>query len=413
MSGRVIHLPAPDHPVWSGHPALGDDEIDRMAGAEDHSRDDEIEQVAAEIPAPETIASVLTQWGTEGPLIHEPTGIARLDELTGGGPVYGSRWYVAGAPDAGKTALLIQLGHYWAERGVTVGFLAVDEEPSDLVARFAQRKGWRRTDTEARNAETLDAMSDALGALTIRFYDSSWTIESAAQDLRQAAGDGRAALLIDSIQTVQCEAERLAEREMSETAAVTARTRAVRAVATHHRLIGMATSEIGRAAYNSDEARRSVSTLAAGKWSGSIDYSARVLIGVRSVANEKDLIDLELAKNKHGPRDEHVYLKIDRASQSLWQTEYEAPPEEDRAMRRAERRDERVRATAASDAEVIRQIVASQPGITTRDLRGAFRARAGGGTGRCDAAVMACGDTIVTETGPRGSKRHHLAEGAE
>lgn len=278
-SGKREPRSAPPRETKSA-PRTASGEYDWIDTIEDADNDQE----DAPVRTASTIASVLEGWRNEGALIHESTGFPALDELTGGGPVYGSRWYLAGAPDAGKTALLIQLGHHWAERGVTVGFLAVDEEPSDLVARFAQRKGWRRTDTETRDLRTLDAMSDALGALTIRFYDSSWTIESAAKDLREAAGEGKAALLIDSVQTVSCEAERLDEREMSEVAAVTARTKAIRRCATYFRLIAVATSELGRAAYNSDEARRNVSTLAASKWSGSIEYSARVLIGVRSVA---------------------------------------------------------------------------------------------------------------------------------
>src|SRR5678815_1197380 len=68
--------------------------------------------------------AIVDSWLAHGPLVHEPTGISALDKLTGGGPVYGSRWYLLGAPDAGKTALLLQIAHVFALRGICVGILA-------------------------------------------------------------------------------------------------------------------------------------------------------------------------------------------------------------------------------------------------------------------------------------------------
>ena len=338
----------------------------------------------------DTIRGVLAAWASWGPLTHEPTGIRGLDEVTGGGLVYGTRCYIAGAPDVGKTILLIWLAHVWAGRGVVVGILAVDEEPGDMVARLAQRKGYPRTDTEVRDPGTLARMAADLGDLPIRFYDASWTIEAAAADVRAFAGQGKAALLVDSVQTVECEAERAAERPLDETRAVTARTRAIRAVAAAHKLIAVATSELGRAAYVNDEARRTVSTMAAGKWSGSIEYSARVLIGVRSVAGEPDLIDLEIAKNKHGPSGGHVYVQIDRRSQSLWQVDHAPPPpevvSEERAARKQEAKDKRGRHLAEADLEAARAIVSERPGIGAVAFRGEFKIRTGGGKDRADAA---------------------------
>src|SRR6478609_86584 len=140
-----------------------------------------------------SIGSVIEEWRVSGPLVHEPTGISALDELTGGGPVYGSRWYLAGAPDAGKTALLVQIAHVFSQRGVTVGLLAVDEDPEDIVTRFAQRVGFSRSHCEIRDPIILDGIAVALNGLAVRLYDSSWTIEAAAADLH-AFGKRRAEL---------------------------------------------------------------------------------------------------------------------------------------------------------------------------------------------------------------------------
>jgi hypothetical protein len=347
-------------------------------------------------PRPVTVTEVIAEWRVAGSLVHEPTGITKLDELTGGGPVYGSRWYLAGAPDAGKTALLLQIAHTLAGRGVHVGLLAVDEEPSDVVTRLAQRIGYARHHCEARDPRVLEKMQAELGSLPIRFYDATWTIEAAAADLAAHGKGGRAMLGIDSVQTVACDAERAeGARDLSEVAAVTARVRAIRAVASVHRLIVMATSEFGRSAYSSSDRAQQSSTMASGKWSGAIEYSARVLIGLRSVSGEPDLIELDLAKNKHGPRDQLIHLKLDRRAQTLMETTYEPPPSG------------RVRGDAASvervaqDALAVARVLLRQPGLGSRELRAAARAATGAGQERVDAALAYLGEAVQVGTGPK------------
>lgn len=310
------------------------------------------EELAAATPA-----SVLAAWAAEGPMVHEPTGLDTIDEATDGGPVYGSRWYVSGAPDAGKTALEVQILHGWARRGIAVGLLAVDEEPGDIVTRLVQREGFTRSACERRDPGELGAMQERLAALPIRLYDGAWTIERAAADLAAFAAErgARAALGIDSLQTVRCAAEDGAERELSPNAAVEMRVRAVRAVASEHRLIALATSEMSRAGYRSKSTRDQIDPMAASKWSGAIEYSARVLLSLRSVPGVPNTIEIEIPKNKHGRGSrraadgEAVYLEIDRPTQTL--REVEAPPvpdEGDRAAAREAAQSTQVEAMAES-----------------------------------------------------------------
>ena len=329
-----------------------------------------------------SIVQVLDGWLRDGSLVHEPTGIAELDDLTGGGPVYGTRWYVAGAPDAGKTALLIQVVHAALLRGVAVGLLAVDEDPDDIVTRFAQRGGHSRKNCEVRDPDVVLEIRKELGKLPLRIYDAGWTIESAAADLaafakERAASDQkghprgpRAMLAIDSLQTVHCAVDVQAEasgRELPEVSAVTARARAVRAVATRFRLIAIATSEQGRGSYRSNDPSQQTSALASAKWSGAVEYSARVLIALRTVPNHPDLVELEIAKNKHGPRDRKFHLKIDRASQTLFPAAFD-PPEVTRNDR-----DQLVKGAVVVDAAKVARVLESRPGIGVRDLRGAVK----------------------------------------
>lgn len=361
---------------------------------------------AVAVPTASTIADVLTHWHDEGPLVHEPTGIAMLDELTDGGPVYGSRWYASGAPDAGKTAFVVQTAHRFAERGIAIGLLAADEEDSDIVTRLAQRVGYSRRHCEIRDPSVLDEMRRVLQTLPIRLYCDDWTIERAAEDLAKFArerGDGRAMLVSDSLQTVSCDSEiaRVAAggRELSTAEAVTLRTKAIRAMGRRHRLIMLTTSELGRSAYASSDPANQTKTIASSKWSGSIEYAARVLLGVRSVAGEKDIIDVEIAKNKHGPIDEHVYLRLDRRSQTLTETNY-TPPVTDGPSARNERKREQV----AQDAVAVARILKERPGLGIRKLRVAVRAATGIGHDRVDAAVDLLGSAVVVGDGPRNAK---------
>jgi len=433
MKSNIVQMPGGPKPV-NDEPPPHDDDFEH-----DDSHDPTAPPPASgEGPGPAkttpvrcagTVLDVLEDWEKAGPLIHEPLGIAELDEWTGGGPVYGTRWFALGAPDAGKTALEVQLGHDLAKRGVTVGLLAADEEAGDLVTRLAQRIGFSRHHCEARDPAVLAQMRDELAELPIRFYDGSWTIENAAADLaawakQRAEQDPashpngpRAFFGIDSIQTVTCGAEvnaRLLGRELSEVSAVTARVHAVRTVATQHRLIALATSEMGRGAYRTSDPSQQTSTMASGKWSGAIEYSGRVVLAVRSVSGEKDLIEVEVAKNKHGPRDVKTYLRIDRRSQTLTAVNYEPEPQ----AAPAERRASGAKALVVADAVAIVRLLEERPGLGVRQLRIAMRAATGIGSERVDAAIEALGGAVAREPGPNKSQlmsvhRNRLPPGIE
>lgn len=274
---------------------------------------------------PMSPADVLASWRAKGPLVHERTGLETLDRVTGGGPIYGTRWFVMGAPNAGKTALLVQIAHIFAQRGIVVGILAVDEEPDDMQSRLSQRLGFERAACERRDHGAIDTMERLCNGLPIVFYEEDWTVENAAADLAAVAKTrgARASLFLDSLQTVSCDA--MLERELSEPQAITKCARAARRVAKQHGLIVIATSEMGRASYRSKASREEIDPMAAGKWSGAIEYQAKVLIALRSVPRQKNIIEAELPKNKHEEEDSvaKFYLEIDRASQRM--AECEAP----------------------------------------------------------------------------------------
>lgn len=312
-----------------------------------------------------TVAEVLARWQAEGPLVHLPTCFQSLNRATGGGPVFGSRWYVMGAPDASKTLLLTQLAHMWSDEGFTVGMLAVDEEDQDLVTRIVQRTPiprnggghFSRTQCEDRDESDLSLMREALSFSHIVFYGEECTIEDAAEDLALLAAEQghRAILMVDSIQTVSCAGTKSLAKDAGVREKITANVRAIRASATKHKMLIMATSEMNRAAYKAIGASEQ-NDMAAAKESGAVEYSARVMLALRNVADEPNCIEARVVKNKHGPSFPYLepfYMKIDRARQWL----DERPPPE----------------AGPSDVEkAVAVVLASPHGATTEDVRKAL-----------------------------------------
>ncbi|MBK8100639.1 MAG: bifunctional DNA primase/polymerase [Planctomycetes bacterium] len=365
---------------------------------------------------PLSIADVLGQWRVDGPLIHVPTGIAKLDEMTGGGPTFGCRVYVLGAPDAGKTQFLVQVADVYQQAGVVVGILAIDEEPGDVTQRLLQRRGFTRRACELRDNVVLDSMRAATGPLDeLRIYDSDWTIEAAATDLATYAKSigARAALLVDSVQTARSAAESGKDARYD---VVTARVAALRVAATQHRMIVIATSEMNRGAYRSVLAAERTDDMAAAKESGAIEYSARVMISLRSVQGESDLIEMRVVKNKLGPRtpsdEAGAYLRIDRPQQTLTEAnDYTAPPQDDAGARaKAAKNESRI----LRDAALLAVIISKQPGVSATRCKELFTAQPGGGAGdsRFRAGRGRLGSALVDILGAANSKLLYIDGGA-
>ncbi|MCB9597531.1 MAG: hypothetical protein H6719_32735 [Sandaracinaceae bacterium] len=277
-------------------------------------------------PRAETIETVLETWREEGKVERLSTGLPQLDAATRGGPALGERVIIQGAPDAGKTALLIQLLHHFGELGFAIGVLCIDEEPGDIVGRLAQRQGIDRDACESREPHTLEIIRTELCELELLLFDADFTIEAAAEALARFAAERSlgAVLGIDSIQTARCDAE-AGRSDGSMTTAVEMRVTAIRSVCSTHGMLVLATSEMARDAYRSNKPGEPTSALAASKFSGAIEYAARVLISLRNEG--EDVIQLEIPKNKLGPRfrdGRHITLKLDRASQTLREIEPQA-----------------------------------------------------------------------------------------
>jgi hypothetical protein len=246
-----------------------------------------------------------------------------------------------------------------------LGYVSIDEDDEDVTTRLGQRRGFTRDEVERRHR------LPELAALMppVKVYDGRWSLEEVVADCARRAEPTQAetlagilakpvVLLADSLQTLNPQATLKSEPER-----IAATLKMLKAAATERGWLVVVTSEMVRSAYSGDATTEAI---AAGKWSGSIEYNAKLLLALYSVKNESDLVRVVVGKNKMGPRGE-FYLKLDRARQML--TPVDAPT--------ATTATKGGHATVLADAAAVAAILRARPGLGVRQLRDALAAAHG------------------------------------
>jgi RecA/RadA recombinase len=321
---------------------------------------------------PLTPSDIVRMWKAEGHIVRVPTGFPTLDEACRGGLPIPWRLMIVGAPSAGKTALAMILAHRVEAAGLCVGILGVDEDPEDQNARLVQRAGFTIAQCERRDPEVLDRMADALSSLRVRFYDSTHTIESAADDLGAwATAEGRkAAFVVDTVQTIRCAASVSTKgpRELVESNAA-----ALRAVGAKHKLLMMMLSEANRGAYRSDDAADTANDMASGAESRAIEFMAQTLMMLRTPKAHADVVHVRVPKNRKGAKAGfEFFLRLDRDRHELTECADPTSDPSELAERDDKRRKKNVADLGRMSAELAR-IVRSSPAMNERGLRTAVK----------------------------------------
>jgi hypothetical protein len=140
--------------------------------------------------------------------------------------------------------------------------------------------------------------------------------------------------------------------------------------------------------------------MAAGKETGAIEFSARVMISLRSVQGEPDGIEMRIIKNKHGPSWPSVtpiYRRIDRPRMRIEEAEApERPAPEVMAVDKV-----------VNDAALVVDIMVDRPGIVISKLYPAMRSKHGKfSEDRVDTALDRLGGAI--EERPGAKRAVHL-----
>ena len=66
---------------------------------------------------------------------HYPTGVSELDRVLGGGVVPGSVTLLAGDPGVGKSTLLLEVAHRWAQGGRRALYVSGEESAGQIRIR--------------------------------------------------------------------------------------------------------------------------------------------------------------------------------------------------------------------------------------------------------------------------------------
>lgn len=256
------------------------------------------------------------------PLVHVPTSLPTLDAATRGGLLLRRVHVVGGEPDAGKTALLVQLLLEAARQGYAVAIYAVDEPGEGIEDRIGQSLGVGLEDLEANRVAAIrwlaDAVRDLPHVLLIEQGEQGFaTIEDAAEALLAHAKRHKlrgCVLGVDSLQTAACRAYFTAQPPRLDRERIEAMTAALKAVA--KRGIGvLVTSELGRASYAAKPGQQKSPAMAAFKGSGSIEYSMTVGLVLTRIMKGDHAGDvcITVPKNKRGdPAYRGVKIRLER-----------------------------------------------------------------------------------------------------
>jgi RecA/RadA recombinase len=339
----------------------------------------EAERAKAHQARPLTPADIIKTWQSEGRIERVPTGFPTLDDACRGGLPVPWRVTIVGAPSAGKTAVALILAKRLEAAGFCVGILGIDEEPEDHAARVAQMCGFTIAQCESREPEVLEAMAAKMATLRMRFYDSTHTIESAADDLGAWATTEKrkAVFVVDTVQTARSDASANAK---SPRETVEGNAAALRAVTSKHRLLLVALSEANRGSYRSEDAAETANDMAAGAESRALEFMAQTLMMLRTPKGHADVVHARVPKNRKGSTAGfEFWLRLDRDRHDL--AECSDPTSDPGEVQRGEqeRRTRNLNAVER-DARKVLRIVAAQPGLGKTGLRAAVKA-AGSGIG--------------------------------
>ena len=114
---------------------------------------------------------------------HHPTGVSELDRVLGGGVVPGSVTLLAGDPGVGKSTLLLEVAHRWAQRGRRALYVSGEESTGQIRMR-AERTGCAHDEVFLAAESQVEAVLGHIDAMVpdLVIVDSVQTMTAAHTD---------------------------------------------------------------------------------------------------------------------------------------------------------------------------------------------------------------------------------------
>jgi KaiC/GvpD/RAD55 family RecA-like ATPase len=331
-----------------------------------------------------------------------PTGIPTLDEQLRGGMRSGKALIAGGTAGAGKTSLAIQMTRAGAEAGCVVVCLMADEGREPAIIRLGQQFGYERDALEGvdhpAHEMALAAMERDLVGLDILFPDpdgeADHTLEGAVEALVAAYPDRRKVVVVDSIQTVRTrqtvkDSPSIRERVMGAA-------RIARHLAVEHGLVMILTSEVNRSWYRSRKEEDRSSDLAAFA-EARVEFSADVLLTLRSLDDDPDLVEVRIPKNRLGTR-QGFLLRLNRERARF--------DEVDKGYATTARAAADTKRTEEASETILREL-RDNPGLTRTQIKEMVRVK---NDVFCEALKQLRGSGIICVKPEGKALRHYLSE---
>lgn len=275
-----------------------------------------------------------------GPLLHIRTGFETLDEATRDGLLASRVHVIGGEPDAGKTAILLQMILHAARSGYAAVIHAVDEPGDGIEDRIGQAWGASLEDMEAGTQAAILHLAGQLRnvpeLVLIDQVEDKFTVEDSAElalaHARELGLKG-AVLGIDSMQTARCRAMFAPGAPRDPRDKIELLCSALRDIARRGVCV-VCTSELNRNFYKEKDGARGraqPSEMGAFKNSGSIEYLMTTGLLVTRLKTGEHAGDyrVSLPKNKRGEPGVAFRLAFDRGRCAFTDCgRFELPPDE-------------------------------------------------------------------------------------
>ena len=254
----------------------------------------------------------LQRLETGKPVLGLPTGISRLDSITGG--LQEGLLLLAGAPGSGKTTFALQIAGHVALSGSPVIFITFENSPTNLTLKgVCARGGVNPFDVQrgfadlAKLREGAEAWRPVAERLALIEGTAALTISQIRALARRAMNHHKANQCLIIIDYLQLLAK--ASNELRGMATVRERVEVagamLRELATRLRSPVIALASQNRAEGNYDGLGKGSASLASLKESGDLEYGADLVCFLtpakdRTAIAPARAVDLTIAKNRHG-----------------------------------------------------------------------------------------------------------------